>query len=292
MSCKKEVTPNQVNLEDSKKQEMTSDGRMLIFNSSSTYENLVSNPDENAQKELLLKISKMSHTTYAEKIEKEKSVDLIDDEYFSSIINEDAIVQIGDYLYRINAASEKVFVLPASHISEYADLVNENKANKNIRQFSTGDYVIALAESGDAGEKSLFCGESGAGYQMQPTDIVTIPNFTQYNFQGYVRYLKLGVYFCLKADGNSNSNLIRIYLEVENAWDKVKCGTTHGATSYPWYQNSSTYSTSQEFRKYYGIQPLNGFHMKARVRCELSTGGGAYNTYFTTWATIRANSPY
>ncbi len=296
VSCKKEVAPKQEALDEPKKQEMTSDGRMLIFNSSSTYENLVSNPDEKAQKEFLLKISKMSHTTFAEKVEKEKSVDLIDDEYFSSIINEDAIVQIGDYLYRINTVSEKVFVLPASHISEYSDLVNENKANKNIRQFSTGDYVIELAENGDAGEKAWPCGESGCGYQQKSTETFVIPDFAgQYNFKGYVRYLRLGIYFCLKADATSNSSNIRIYLNIENAWDKVKCGATHGATSYPWYQNNSTYSTDQDFRKYYAIQPLHGMHMKARVRCEVSglpQGGNPYTTYFTTWVEIRANSPY
>ena len=288
VSCKKEVVPKKEVLGESEKQEMTSDGRMLIFNSSSTYESLVSNPDEKAQKEFLMKISKMNHITYAEKNEKETSIDLIDDEYFSSIINEDGIVQIGDYLYRINAVSEKVFVLPASHISEYSDLVCENKANKNIRQFSTGDCVIELAESGDAGEKSLFCGEDGCGSDVQNTLGFSYAGFIG---AGKVRYLSLGVYFCLKAEAESNSNYVRIYLNIENAWDKVKCGTAHGATSYPWYQNNSTYSVQQEFRKYYGIQPLNGMHIKARVRCEIPTTAG-YETVFTNWGVIRANSPY
>ncbi len=272
---------------------ISSDGRMLIFKTTEDYKKVVNNPTDEIKKKFLSNVSKMNHSTFLEKVIKEKTEDLIDDDFFESIINEDAVVQIGEYLYKINPITEKVFVLPASKITEYDDLVNENKENINIRQFSTSDYVIDLAESGDAGEKGLFCGESGCGYQKQETDKVTIPGFGgQYKFEGYSRYLRLGVYFCLKADASSNSSNIRIYIQYENSWDKVKCGSTHGATNHLWYQNNSTYSTDQDYRKYQGIQPLNGLHLKARVRCEVSTGGGNYETYFTSWAEIEANSPY
>ena len=300
-SCKKDVSPKSKSIDEltANVVDISSDKRMLIFNSSSSYENIISNNSETFQKDFINKISKMDFMTYAEKNQVEKSdIDLIDDSYFSNILNKDWIVQIGDYLYRVNPIKEKVFVLPSSHINEYNDLVNENKSNKNIRQFSTGDYVIQLAESGDAGEKGLFCGEDGCGNAKTYTDQVSIPTVgadlspATYNFQGNAEYLRLGIYFCLKAEANSNSSNIRIYVNFENAWDKVKCGNTDAATSQPWYQNNSTYSRQQIYRKYYSIQPLNGMHMKMRVRCEVPTSGSSYNTYFTYWTEISANSPY
>jgi len=238
-------------------QGLASDKKMLVFNSFSDYENLMSDTSQIAQKELISEISKMEMTSYAEKLQIEKSTkDLIQDQFFSQILNEDLAVQIGDYIYKINPETEKVFVLPVLNKSEYKDLVNENKANKHIRQFSTSDYVIQLAESGDAGEKSLFCGEDGAGSRtawFNPL-IIEYPvagGKASNQLFGFVTYGKYGIYFTLKSEANCMYSGVRIYINLENAWDKVKCGATHSASSYPWFQNNSTYSTSQVFRKYY-----------------------------------------
>lgn len=52
------------------------------------------------------------------------------------------IVQIGEYLYRVNKTTESFYVLHAENISEYQDLVSENKSNFHIRKFSKNGDVM------------------------------------------------------------------------------------------------------------------------------------------------------
>src|SRR3954471_15222273 len=54
---------------------------------------------------------------------------LIADDGFRSLLNPDLVVQIGDYIVKVNPATEKVYVLPAAHEAEYADLVAERTSN-------------------------------------------------------------------------------------------------------------------------------------------------------------------
>ena len=142
---------------------------MLIFKTTDDYKKVVNNPTEEIKSKFLKEVANFKHTTYSELLSKSKSSendDLLGDDDLAQILNEDWIVQIGDYLYRVNKPTELVYVLPASNVSEYQDLVNENVANKNIRKFSTEDDVIELAESGAEGQKSL-CFQSYANQRNE-----------------------------------------------------------------------------------------------------------------------------
>jgi hypothetical protein len=159
VGCKKE---NKLPLVESNQSEISANGKMLIFESVESYEKSVEYTTAEKRERLLSDISKLNFKNYfsVDHLNSKSGNDSIQemDDFLGQILNDAGIVQIGNYIYKVNLQSEKVFVLPVSNSAEYEDLVNENKSNKNIRQFTTGDDVIYLAESGEPGEK---CGGIG-----------------------------------------------------------------------------------------------------------------------------------
>lgn len=295
-SCKKD------SLSDSKKEtsfykglNIKSDGRMLIFKTIEDYQKIVENPTESIRFDFISKVSKMKHNTYTEKNENLKSNDdsLLGDDYLAQILNEDWIVQIGDYLYRVNKPEEKVYVLPAVNIDQYNDLVNQNKSNPNIRKFSTSDNVIELVEEGASGEKGLKCSEDGAGARQAYGDY-KLNLQTQISIT--VGYNKYGIYFPVKITATNHvGSKDKLYIQIENLWYHVRCGNTVGPYSLPWEYPSSTEYASRTYNSYSGMTPLNGYHIKARARYEnwyLPSGGNPYTVTFSDWAVIKINSPY
>jgi len=134
-----------------------SDGRMLVFSNLGEFEKVVDNPTNQFIENFISEVNGMSHITYSKLLSTGNREDTLMDEYLAFILNKDLTVQIGDYLYRVNKAREKVFVLPASDIGNYNDLVSENLTNPNLLDFSTEDDVFELmGQSKDvSGEKAM-----------------------------------------------------------------------------------------------------------------------------------------
>ena len=130
VSCKKdrlEIDNQKRNLEFDFS-DIYSDGRMLIFNNIQDYETLINDPSEEQVNDFLNHISVMEHATYAEylltlSVDERDSIDY--DDYLSKILNEDCVVQIGDYLYKVNTSTEKVYVMHKDYIEDYSQLVDE-----------------------------------------------------------------------------------------------------------------------------------------------------------------------
>ncbi len=298
VNCKKQNT-NVVkeNVELEADFNIRSDGRMLIFNSTNDYEKVVNNPNENIKTSFLNTVLKMEHITYSEQkaIQKIGNDKQIDDEYLGQILNKDLIVQIGNYLYRVNKSSESVYVLPLENIADYQDLVTENTRNSNIRKFSTDDNVIELAENSNANQKMLFCNESGIGGKESISNVVTIGS-SNYQFWCYNDFNKFGIYFSLSVWVRSSApnGTYRFYIQVENLWYHVRCGNTVGAYSFPWFSESPTTKNIHKYQSYSGSKNLNGVHVKSRGRCEIEgipQGGNTYTTIFTDWNRIQQNNP-
>ncbi len=274
---------------------VSSNGKMLIFESVEDYQKIVENPSEKIKFDFLTKVSKMNHITYSEQLEilKTENDSLLGDDYLAQILNEDWIVQIGDYLYRVNKPEEKVYVLPVANINEYDDLVNQNKSNPNIRKFSTSDNVIELAEEGATGEKGLKCDEPGAGSRENYNDY-KINTTIQISVTVY--YRKFGIYFSNGVDvWNHVGNNEKLYIQAENLWAKKKCSTIYGPISFPWLSPSTASISRRTYTFYSGSTPLYGYHTKARARYEnwdFPSGGNPYTVTFSGWAEIEINSPY
>ncbi|MEN9700994.1 MAG: hypothetical protein RIR55_297 [Bacteroidota bacterium] len=299
-NCQKESTNVKIEENDKLEFNVSSDGRMLIFKTSKDYKKIIEDTTSRLRSKFFETVKNMKHTTYSEYLGLTKNNEddsLIGDEELAQILNEDWIVQIGDYLYRVNKPTESVYVLASSQIDDYQDLVNENMSNKNIRKFSTSDGVIELAENGDEGQKGLFCNEDNLADLYDDVPVFIIPGFGEvYQFWGDCDYRKYGIYFTIVTRARSSViGQIRIYIQLENVWHHQSCGSTAGPYSVPWYQSNPPTDNFQKHRSYSGSIPLNGLHTKFRIRCEVPNvpqGGNSYSTYFTEWGRIQGNNPY
>jgi hypothetical protein len=183
------------------------------------------------------------------------TVDLFYDPYFEAMLNTDKIIQIGDYIYRINPKKEQVFVLASKFNSEYLDLVNENIANTNIKVYSTGDNVLELVENNTASKSaSLFCPEPGIGWKGDGADFYSAGT----QRRAAVDFVKYGIYFSLFAriwpsiGGNEfvfdfNGTLGYIHY-------KVRCGATvdYGVIS----SGNQNQSAQQRYQSWQGSTNL------------------------------------
>ena len=217
IGCKKEVIQNPIPKEVKTNSEfnISSDGRMLIFKTTADYKKVVNDPTAEIKSKFLKDLNKLKYTSYSDLLSMSKSSEndnLLGDDDLAQILNEDWIVQIGDYLYRVNKLTESVYVLPVVNISEYQDLVNENKSNKHIRKFSTEDDVVELAESGAEGQKGLFCGEDGVGSRSE--DAVHGSEIGKNTgVKSKLRHSKYGIYFTIVMESYSNWALSQFKFE-------------------------------------------------------------------------------
>jgi hypothetical protein len=268
MACKKEeiqarssndVSSNQSGLVESSSSTKSS---FLVFKSSEEF-NVLANADEQNRKVLMSKFEKDQFVSYSELRQLEKSSnDLVGDEFLSNILNKDLIVQIGNYLYKVNKSIEKVFVLPVINLNEYSDLVSENKLNKHIRVFSTEDNVIELAESGASGEKALICKDDGVASRNHPISYYHKIGVNNYVIKHDLRHRKFGIYFSLYVLSETNQPFGgKFKYEFSNSgtegqW-RIRCGswgsvagtTSSSFTNTSWYKKE-IHNSSTNFNKY------------------------------------------
>lgn len=316
-SCEKEnlngsKKPNASSIEKDGNRYYSENG-ILVFNTVEDYEVSVSDLTEEQESNFVNTINGLNYTSYTEELANQGSsaTDLIVDNVLSAILNKDRVVQIANYLYKVNMQTEKVFVLPKTKIAEYADLVNENKSNKNIRQFSTGDDVIDLAESGDPGEK---CGGIGGGNYPcytatnQGLIVTTLSDGTVWRLNPGVEFYRAGVYFRLSSlyeiwafssatatsGGQKVTNLnglftVRMYCKGPEGWYKKRpcnSGST-GTQTYGLYYSSTNSKYQKTF--YSGIRNLNGYHFF--VQAEVRYPDGSLSPA-TPYGGRNINSPY
>lgn len=273
VGCKKEEIQNPITQKESTSSEfnLSSDGKMLIFKTTDDYKKVVNDPTEEIKSKFLKELANLKYTSYAKSSSPNKSSfsdDLLGDDDLAQILNEDWIVQIGDYLYRVNKPTESVYVLPTSNISEYQDLVNENKANKNIRKFSTEDDVVELAESGDEGQKGLFCGEDGVGSRSSSVNHGSAPN-TNTGVTSTLRHSKFGIYFTIVMESYSNWALSQFKFEFPSNSDqrrfKRRCETVEyvpysGTTQ--WQSLMSVNEAKYKIKE--NVSNFSKYHIRAR----------------------------
>jgi hypothetical protein len=228
------------------------------------------------------------------------------DDYFSFILNEDCIVQIGNYLYKVNTSTEKVYVMHEEFIEDYDYLVAENLENGHIQEYSTDDDVIYNVEGWDTPDKS--CGGIGGGtylaYGTKISDGLVIGYIGQYPvfLNPWVNMFRAGVYFRLSANFRLESphpylkeKGINIQVQVkgpQGGWCKRRpcCGSceyTLSAEQIIINADENTISSSYTF--YSGSRNLNGYYFFIRARN--ATAQPPYNQW-TSYAGRNINSPY
>lgn len=294
------------------------DGNMLIFNTVKDYELSIFNLTTDEENTLIGDITALNYTSYAEHLINQGELggqvtDLIGDNMLNAVLNKARIVRIENYIYRVNMQTEKVFVLPVANISEIDDLINEDRSNKNIRQFSTGDDVIYLAEANDPGEK---CGGIGGGVYPCYANVYdgqiikTFSNGVVWRLNPFVRFFRAGVYFKLSsqfevwrfatANSTSNGQIVNnisgndLSIEMfvrgpEGWWKKRPCNSgSIGTRSSGLHYSEGTYGNYTK-TVYSGTRNLNGYYFFVQGRARYSNGSV---TTASPYGGRNINSPY
>ena len=314
LGCKKEVstTPkSKQNFENA--YNVSSDGRMLIFKTTASYNKLVNNITTEEEENFISFAKTQNYTSLLESRSLAKSLSNNEDYFLSSLLNEDGIVQIGEFLYKIDLEAELVGVLSHANIAEYADLVSMNKKNKNIRRFTTQDDVIYLAESG-AESTAKSCGGVGGGtYSCYQRDsdglkIVVLANGNVWRINPKVEFKAGGIFFKLssqyeirafeneqsKDDGQLLNNLngifiVEMYCYGPKGWCKKRpCDNGDEQTVPPGFYYSRTLGASKE-NFYSGSRNLNGYYFFIQARVKFPDGTVSEKTKL---GGRNINSPY
>ncbi|MCS6794580.1 MAG: hypothetical protein NZ516_01320 [Raineya sp.] len=114
----------------------------------------------------------------------------------SALLNTNGILQLNQWILRIDKANERVLVLQENHESQINDLINGNTSNPNIQVFSTDDDVISILEGNE--QRGIFCGDRRAK-EKRDLSSYDIPLLDNHKLKCVVAYIKLGVYFELKS---------------------------------------------------------------------------------------------
>jgi hypothetical protein len=201
---------------------VTIDEGILSFVDIKAFRNLIDNKGTR-EKEQLMKllskqvgyvslgeyVAKLSHYSPKARTISEDEYSIVEtNEFLSSILNEDALIGIGDFIFRIDFQNEIVYALPKSLTSQIDEFMSTNPANGNLLKFSTSDDVLSIIESGDykdfkSGRTAFLCfREGGAGARdskYQATEVVEKANAPSLVMNADMKhvYQKAGIYFSL-----------------------------------------------------------------------------------------------
>ena len=252
----------------------------LKFASPEAFESFLGEENEDKKVELINRIKEASFTSWQENFlaseerlapngRTEAEDILIEDEYISSLMNEDGVLQIGQYLFKINVNQELVFALNEFDKDHYQDLVAENDKNKKIMVFTTSDDVLPMLAEGSTGtvenarEAGLTCKQSQA--KAKHTDDFIYYGDGSYRMDCVVRYVKLGVYFKLMAKVRNQyqlglwfSQVGNLYIDTDAGW-KPRCRST----AYRYDRVGGSAITSVKRVVYEKIKGLNKYYFKA-----------------------------
>lgn len=263
--------------------ELSVKNNRLVFSSTASYRGIVDNTPQEYMEAFMVRVKGMTNfTSYHEYLSSKGTAEThgiagIGNEFLETILNKDAAVQIGNYIYKIDPGNERVYALKAEHEKEYADLVSGNTANPNVYEFSTSDDVLDLIESGEKkGDQALLCSESGIGGRHISYPIA---GGTKNAYADFDRY---GIYFSLHATIYPQGSWPSPYVfEFTNGigagyiYYHVRCDNT---VSYAVSSGGSWTGTTQKYQSYQGSKNLNKVYFYYRVQ---NSSSGQYETpYF------------
>lgn len=206
VGCKKEIASNnQTNKSQGVKEKSILyrvENGMLVLNTVDDFDQLIELSTEDFNQTL----KDLDYTSYIETLNANE-VNTIEDGFLSVVLNRDQAVQIQNYIYRINKASNKVFALHKDYFSSYSDLITENTSNKYILEFSTEDNVFELLGEVEDTEKALSkkcqsTKENNDGGWNEYADFTDVDNIYgngkdkryKFKYRCMVRYDNWGIY--------------------------------------------------------------------------------------------------
>lgn len=223
ISCEQDETiPIQSQLQTSVSyldEQVIIENNIVFFTNTTFYENLIGNENgENPQLKILIDLlnGNTDYVSLRDKYELQADESIGVGPYtelemvgtndiLPVILNEDGIVAIQDYYFKVDLNKEMVMVLPMAHAFEIDDLKSENMTNPHLMAFSTEEDVLDLLSEGSYGTLNtrtlgLFCNDSGADRHTDKGHDHTFSDLTRfYRTDNKVVYQKAGIYFSLQA---------------------------------------------------------------------------------------------
>ena len=260
----------------------------LVLNSVEDFDSLI----DIANDDMLNSIKNRDFICYEESLSPSDS-NIIDDNFLSVVLNSDQVIQIKNYLYRINKTSNKVFVLHKNFCNFYLDLINENTTNEKILVFSTEDDVFDLLGERGGNEKALSksclssLSKSENGW-VKYADFIDeddlygkgTKNRCVFKYSYMVKYDNFGIYRKLFTEFKHKQTLGGSYngTDVTFVYDvkfKAKNGETGTDSEYPVYSfatnlntqvlpgNYDYYTDNKEIPHYRGTRCLIEYDLRA-----------------------------
>ncbi|UZS00049.1 hypothetical protein [Chondrinema litorale] len=134
----------------------------------------------------------------------------------ADLLNEDGIIEIGEYLFKINMSQEQVLALHRDNLEDsYNALLEGDTNNDDILLFSTNDDVLEMISNGETSSGSnartaLFgCGENGADKDIDEDNEYY---GSDRRMVCRVEYQKYGIYFSLIAKVKSQKKVAGIWV--------------------------------------------------------------------------------
>jgi hypothetical protein len=133
--------------------------------------------------------------------------DILDDAFFSTIVNEDGLVIIGDYIFIIDIVTEKCYAMHTSWLNGangnyFYNLIYNGDSRNNYVFGNTGRLGLAVGKKRFAATGQKMRGKRG----VPSISISRSPHFPyskddrrEYYIAARLKYVKLAVYFNLKA---------------------------------------------------------------------------------------------
>lgn len=276
---------------------------ILTFESIQAYTNIVDHEDYSITDALTKHALSLPFDAYSKS--STKSMDF-DSDFIEAILNKDRVVKIGKWFVKINPKTQKVYALSDEFTHEYSLLVADNPQGRHIHQFTTDEDVIELLQNESLlNSRGLFCGESGASNHpfSQTRYFAFVPAnsypASRYEFPCKVTYLKLGIYYSLKAhmEVEKETRTQISPIATMSSYDypdthmrifsyrkyKIRCGTEHG-----WYAKvTPIFDKELDYKSYQGSKRLSKYWMKIGFEAAFPGTGG----YIPLW-TQAVGAPY
>jgi hypothetical protein len=262
----------------------------LVLNSVEDFDSLIDIADD----DMLNSIKNRDFICYQESVSPSDS-NIIDDNFLSVVLNSDQVIQIKNYLYRINKTSNKVFVLHKNFCNFYQDLINENITNDKIMVFSTEDDVFDLLGERGGSEKALSNSCVNSKYNNDQgwnvyADFIDeddlygkgTKNRCKFKYKCMVKYDNWGIYRKLFTEfkhkqilgGSFDGTDLTFVYDVKYKAKNGETGIDNETPSYPFATNQDIqvaisyydyYSDNKEITHYKGTRCLINYDLKAWI---------------------------
>ncbi len=216
-------------------------------------------------------------------------------EFLDAILNADRIVQIGDWLIKINPSDEKVWTVPTSNPNAYEDLLAES--GDGVISHDIGDDVLyQLSNDGLAEDRG--CGGIGGHPSLRRGDLIP----QEIALEATVEFRRFGIYFDLKTwvefenftSSALNSDIhLTLQIKAPEAWRKRRPCRSRDVGTSPSGNKDFAFGKAVDWTFYSGSRSLNGYFLFARARgVMLNHPNHGFVFGFTSWAGRDVNSPH